>query len=414
MATGHDNNQAAIAGAKKSAWVRVKRGIDVTQTETFRVIDADSHLTEPADLWTQGLPVKWRHLGPRMEFSSASNSLQWKLGDRWLLGPGNVSHAGWPEFTPSRPSTWDDIDVACYDAAERSKWMDRHGVSAQVLYPNLVAFEGHAIMALQEPELKYAIIRAYNDYVSDFASRAPGRFLPIASLPFWNRDESIKEMRRCAELGHRGVLWASTLVHHGLPDLTDTYWDPFYAEAQELGMSINLHVGVGWTEDDFEKVRHDGGFDIRVQTGLYAIAFMGNASTIADLILKGVCERFPRLPFVSVESGFGWVPFVLESMDWQWKNFDGPRQLGGLLPSEYFRRQVYAIFWFEESGLRLIDLYPDNVMFETDFPHPTSLSPGPGSASPGPRAVIERARAALDPTTFDKVMYGNAARVYRF
>jgi hypothetical protein len=52
-------------------------------------------------------------------------------------------------------------------------------------------------------------------------------------------------------------------------------------------------------------------------------------------------------------------------------------------------------------------------MFETDFPHTTSLSPGPGSASPSPGAVIERARQVLDPVTFEKVMYANAARVYR-
>jgi predicted TIM-barrel fold metal-dependent hydrolase len=51
-------------------------------------------------------------------------------------------------------------------------------------------------------------------------------------------------------------------------------------------------------------------------------------------------------------------------------------------------------------------------MFETDFPHTTSLSPGPGSASPSPRAIIERARSVLSPETFQKVMYGNAARVY--
>ena len=51
-------------------------------------------------------------------------------------------------------------------------------------------------------------------------------------------------------------------------------------------------------------------------------------------------------------------------------------------------------------------------MFETDFPHTTSLSPGPGSASPSPSFVIERARKVLDAVTFEKVMYANAARVY--
>jgi predicted TIM-barrel fold metal-dependent hydrolase len=340
--------------------------------------------------------------------------MRWKIGDKWLFGPGSVSHAGWKEMAPSRPPTWEEIDPACYNATQRAGWMDKHGVSAQVLYPNLVAFEGHAIMALDEPELRLAIVRAYNDYLTDFAAQEPGRFIPIACVPFWDREESIKEMRRCADMGHRGVLWAATLARHGLPASTDVYWDPFYAEAQELGMSINLHVGVGWTEEDFKNtVRHGAKFDLRVQTGRTALGFMSNANTISDLILNGVCERFPNLPFLSVESGYGWVPFVLESLDWHWKQYDGPRQLGGLLPSEYFERQIYSMFWFEEACLPLVELYPNNVMFETDFPHSTSLSPGPGSIAPSPLTVIEKARSVLKPETFEKVMYGNAARVYR-
>ena len=91
---------------------------------------------------------------------------------------------------------------------------------------------------------------------------------------------------------------------------------------------------------------------------------------------------------------------------------NGSAVTGDLLPSEYFKRQIYTMFWFEESSLRMMDLYSDNVMFETDFPHTTSLSPGPGSASPSPKVIIDRAREALDSETFAKVMFGNAARVY--
>jgi uncharacterized protein len=383
-----------------------------TLSEPVRVIDADSHLTEPPDLWLERLPSKWRDMAPRMAVDD-KGTLRWRLGDKTLFGPGSVSHAGWKEFAPSRPPTWEDINKACYDPVERAKYLDAKGITAQVLYPNLVAFEGYAIMALQDRELTYAIVRAYNDYLSEFAQQAPGRFIPVAGLPFWDREESIKEMRRARNLGHRGILWASTLERHNLPATTDPYWDPFYAEAQELGMSINLHVGVGWTEDDFKNtVRHGAAFDVRTQTKRTSLGFTANVRTVADLILDGVCERFPRLNIVSVESGFGWVPFVMESLDWHYRNYDGPRLVGPMLPSEYFKRQIYAMYWFEDSSLRLFDLYPDNVMFETDFPHSTSLSPGPGSIAPEPGAVVERARQVLDPATFQKVMYGNAARVY--
>jgi predicted TIM-barrel fold metal-dependent hydrolase len=383
--------------------------------DSVRVIDADAHLTEPPELWIENLPRQWRAQAPHVEMDQDTGISRWRIAGRWLHGPGSVSHAGWKDFPPSRPPTFADIQTSCWDATDRARWMDENSVAAQVLYPNVTAFEGHAIMALEDEELKLAILRVYNDYVADFAKQKPGRFIPVASVPFWDIDASIAEMQRCAELGHRGVLWAATLSRHGLPGSTDPYWDRFYAAAQDANQSINFHVGVGWTEEEFAQVsgRQDKGFDRRAATGRTAQSWLSNAKTITDFIMDGVCERFPDLDFVSVESGFGWIPFLLEGLDWQWKNYDGPRVEGGLLPSEYFRRQFYSMFWFEEAPLRMMAEYQDNVMFETDFPHTTSLSPGPGSASPSPAAVIERARQVLDPVTFEKVMYANAARVYR-
>ena len=192
-----------------------------TLAEPVRVIDADSHLTEPPTLWVdkrcQEIRGETRVRAPKR--TADSGLLRWRLGDKWLFSLGSVSHAGWSEFPPSRPPQFEDIEPACHDAVERVKWLDEHHVTAQVLYPNFTAFEGHAIMSLQEPELQLAFIRMYNDYLIEFSSKAPDRFIPIASLPFWDFDESIKEIRRCADLGHRGVLWAATLAKHGLPYL---------------------------------------------------------------------------------------------------------------------------------------------------------------------------------------------------
>ena len=61
-------------------------------------------------------------------------------------------------------------------------------------------------------ELRLACVRAWNDYQSEFASVAPERFVLLAMLPFWDRDESVREMERCVALGHRGVLFANSRV----------------------------------------------------------------------------------------------------------------------------------------------------------------------------------------------------------
>jgi predicted TIM-barrel fold metal-dependent hydrolase len=114
-----------------------------------------------------------------------------------------------------------------------------------------------------------------------------------------------------------------------------------------------------------------------------------------------------------VESGFGYIPFLLDSLDWQWTNANAAaRYPDRLLPSEYFRRQVYAMFWFEQESLELLPRYQDNVMFETDFPHPTCLAPGPASAAPSPAQVIARDTAIVGATVMRKVLQDNACRVY--
>ena len=110
-----------------------------------------------------------------------------------------------------------------------------------------------------------------------------------------------------------------------------------------------------------------------------------------------MCHRYPDLNFVSVENGAGWLPFLGESMDWQWLNVGAHKDYPDrLLPSEYLYRQIYGMFWFERDVVRaVIDKLADNLMFETDFPHATSLSPGPASESPSPRDVMERSLGDL-------------------
>ncbi|MGO8861465.1 MAG: amidohydrolase family protein, partial [Acidimicrobiales bacterium] len=378
----------------------------------LRVIDADTHLTEPVDLWTARLPARFRDSGPRVRLHEPTGTWRWVVGDRWCSLVGNYSMAGWREFPPSCPPTLEEADPACYDAKARLVHMDANGIYAQVLYPNVIAFEGHAFMALKDEGLKLACVETYNDYQAEFASIAPDRFVALAVLPFWDLGASIAELRRCHRLGHRGALWAATLEKHGLPDFSDPHWDPLYAEAQDLGMSVNFHVGVGNTAEEIDQAMNRESYDPAANTARSSMSFISNVRTIGLLLTSGVCDRFPRLDFVSVESGFGYIPFLLDSLDWQWVNANARRRYPDrLLPSEYFRRQVYSMFWFETNSLELLPKYEDNVMFETDFPHPTSLHPGPASFAPSPAEVIRRDTEIVGEAVMRKVLQDNACRV---
>jgi uncharacterized protein len=141
---------------------------------------------------------------------------------------------------------------------------------------------------------------------------------------------------------------------------------------------------------------------------------LGNSRAIADVICTGICHRFPNLKFVSVESGAGWLLYFMESLDWHWQAYGGGRDRPEReLPSYYFRRQIYGSFWFEQESVRLIaENMADNIMFESDFPHPTSLSPGPASPAARPRDMAEAAVKGLPDDVIAKIFYKNAADLY--
>jgi predicted TIM-barrel fold metal-dependent hydrolase len=148
-----------------------------------------------------------------------------------------------------------------------------------------------------------------------------------------------------------------------------------------------------------------------------ALFSLKNGSTIAQIVCGGVCHRFPKLNFVSVESGVGWLPFLMAGLDYQWKNCGVAKEHPeyGLLPSEYIKRQIYGSFWFERDTMKsAIELMgADNIFYETDFPHPTSMSPGPATSAIRPDRFIEYAFEGIPLDATKKILHDNAVRVYR-
>jgi predicted TIM-barrel fold metal-dependent hydrolase len=383
----------------------------------YDVIDVDTHVTEPADLWTSRVASKWHDRVPHIERVDGKDL--WVIDGRKSPGPGLFSIAGYDGRPPDEfPPTYAEIVPSAYDAKARLEHMDREGIYAQVLYPNVGGFGSQNFLRMNEPELMRECVRAYNDFVTEWASAAPERLLPVTALPFWSVDESVAEIRRCAERGHRSVLFPSQPQDFHQPGLSDRHWDPIWATAQALEQPISFHIGgqagLGVKAAEFAKESQVMGVKAQFAR-VSALAFIGNALGISEIICGGICHRFPRLNFVSVESGAGWVPGLIEALDWQWHNAGVAREHPEyeLLPSEFFRRQIYACFWFERDLLtRAVELYPDNMLYETDFPHPTSMSPGPATPAQHPREYAAEALRALPEATVGKVLHDNAARVY--
>ncbi len=119
-------------------------------------------------------------------------------------------------------------------------------------------------------------------------------------------------------------------------------------------------------------------------------------------------DRFPELKIVSVESGAGWVPFILEALEYEMEeNAPGLKKQLSLTPKEFFRRNIYATMWFERANVADVvsQVGEDNILFETDFPHPTCLYPDP-------LATAARNMNPLSPTAQRKILGENAAKLY--
>lgn len=383
--------------------------------DRIRVIDVDSHLLEPPDLWTARLGRKWdRDLLPHVEHRVDLGEDWWFVGGRPEVAVGTSAMAGYYRYYPDRPTTFDDIpDPAAYLPVERIRWLDEVGVFAQLVYPNVSGFGSGAFAGLA-PQLALDCVRTYNDFLSEWSSTDPRRLIPLTAVPLWDVSEAVREVVRASEQGHRGLVMSGRPENFGAPMLADPAWNPLWETAQERGLPVNFHIGSGGTRRDYPSFAPNGRHANAAKDSIHF--FIGNADVIAEIIFSGLCHRFPRLNFVSVESGIGWVPYLLEAMDWQWQN-DGvglEHPEFDLLPSEYFHRQVYACFWFEKlvPG-RVLDLIGvDNVMYETDFPHPTSMSPGPASVAQPAREFIEEYLSGWPEDVLRKILHDNAARVY--
>lgn len=377
----------------------------------IKVIDIDTHLNEPHDLWTKRAPAKLKNLVPRV--ADLDGTPTWIIGEDTILsgvGPGSISLARGDSSKSRSPEflKWqiEDAHDGCDDTVERIKVMDDSNIFAQILYPNALDFGGQSGGAVDEA-LRGASVAIFNDAMADMQRESGNRIFPMALLPWWDRQKSVAEIRRVHAMGLRGVNMNSDPQNHDLPDLGDPYWDSMWEVCCDLDMPVNFHVGASestgsWFGTPFWPSEPD---NIRFALGS-SMMFFSNARVMANIILSGILDRHPTIKFVSVESGIGWIPFLLETLEYQIaENAESARFT--LTPREYFLRNIYSSFWFERQNLAdsVRQVGVDNVMFETDFPHFTCLYPDP--LEPAASGL-----AQLDMESRRKILSSNAAKLY--
>jgi uncharacterized protein len=389
----------------------------------IKVIDADTHLTEPSDLWTSRAPAAYKDRVPRVEKRSDEEMAKatgnvgpgrvWVVDGRILGqgGAGGVIDKNNVKVKGSAFRHWPltEVSPAASFIEPRLDLMDEVGIWGHIMYPNLVGFGGQEFAKIDDPELRLLCATIYNDAMAEFAEESHGRINGMAVLPWWDIDLCVREVERIHNLGLKGVNTNADPQNQGYPDLSDPHWEPLWDVCESLNLPINFHVGASQTQMSWHGNAPWPSFDQERKTALgSAILFLGNARVIGNLIYSGICERHPNLKFVSVESGIGWLPFMLETLDYQAEE-TAPHSLDflSMKPSDYFYRQMYACFWFESKNLihDVTQLGYDRCMFETDFPHPTCLYPDPLS-------IIAERMSSIDYEDRKQLLSGTAAAVY--
>jgi uncharacterized protein len=338
----------------------------------YKRIDVDAHCQEKPNTWTSRMSKsKWGDRIPQIR--EVDGKEMWYVDGqpfgRWLA----ICHGVIPDRM-SVPTRWADVPSIIYTAEGRISAMDQDGVSTQVLFGNTVGADGGGFVG-KPPEFERDCLGAFNDYlVEEFHDVAPNRFVPLAQLPLSTVETAVDELKRSVKRGHKGFVMVSAPEQYGLPGFNERYWDPLWATAQDLEAPAHFHARAAANRLAFGP--EPGCTDSKSIAVMSVNNFALQMQLFSNFLLSGILERFPKLVFVGVESGIGWVPYVLEACDYEWERNRLYQRGLPRKPSDMFHQQCYVDFWYEQAGIQLRDyIGVDRILWETDFPHPTSIWP---------------------------------------
>jgi predicted TIM-barrel fold metal-dependent hydrolase len=415
-------------------------------TKHFTVFDSDSHVVEPPAVWDKYLDADFRPAGRQALWrqNGATTSYLKINGEvfRDTMNPNLPRYAIW------RPGmTWDSIgemDISkrhdptpgASDPNARLADMDAMGVDQTLLYPTWFAEGFHLV---KDPDVAYALARAYNDWIADFCAAAPKRLFATAMVPLQNMDYAIEELRRVAKNpSFRGAFLRPMFIEGRY--FTHPCYDPLWAELQALDLVAAVHPTPGlwnpeWTSHGpfIEKVKNRLG-QPPLMAGGGGPASGGGAGTpgtsffnawpslghpmapilsywldnhlfvASTLIGYTVMQRFPDMKVVVAHGKASWMEEVLEKME-------ASTRVIPLLhhfpvrtdPEEMWEHgKVMLGFDAEERLIRkLPDDFADKVVWASRYPHHDTTSAFD--------AIVMLEKSNVPDALIARMMGGNAA-----
>jgi predicted TIM-barrel fold metal-dependent hydrolase len=369
------------------------------------IISVDDHLIEPPHLFEGRVPAALAERSPRV-IENEDGSQYWLYEGRTYPNVGLNAVVGRARDSWSMdPSRFDEMRPGCFDIEARIADMDLNGVWASLCFPSLVAgFCGSVFMRSDDKELGLACLRAWNDWhLEEWAGTHRERIIPL-QLP-WLADVELaaEDIRRNADRGFKAVSFPEFPAQLGLPSVFTDHWDPLLAACEETDTVICMHTGASaWAP------LPSPGPPFELLPTLFPVNALIAA---AEWLWSGVPVRFPGIKLALSEGGIGWVPMLLDRVDYVLDHSASGTESGAwkseLRPSEVLRRN----FWFcsiDDPSLVALRhvIGVDHIMVESDYPHADSTWPDT-------QIVLEKTLGALPEDELRQIAGGNAAALFR-
>lgn len=379
----------------------------------MRVIDADGHVLEPMDLWENYLDSKYKDRAIRWRVDEQGRDY-WEVDGKTGYEPGTNANlggiAGYPDGdheklnTPGIYKYMDGAPPGSMAPHQRVQVLDDEGIDAALIYPTIgIIWEEN----VDDPGLALALAQAYNNWLVDFCKPYSDRLFAVAHIPILDVEDAVSEMKRTAKLGAKGffirpdIFDGRTIAH--------TDYDPLWAEAQDMNLPIAPHVvvRVNNTMSDWASSLWPGEYSIQRENMVFTFTYLmlDVQAAFTAMMTTGVFDRFPRLKYVILESGGGWIAHWLERMDSKYKVGKGFSSMKEP-PSFYFDRQCYiSVDPDEKTTPAMVKLLgAEHFVWASDFPHE--------DAEYGPVEELKEHIGSLSDSAQNKILGENAVKVY--
>jgi predicted TIM-barrel fold metal-dependent hydrolase len=345
------------------------------QLEDMILVSVDDHVIEPPSVFENHMPKRWADRAPRLVFNAKKGFQTWQWEGGIQVTPFICAVVTLPpDEWGYDPSTLAEMRPGCWDVDQRVRDMDANGILASMCFPSFAGMAGTFFDTCEDKDFAYVALQAYNDWhIDEWAGSHSGRFIPLPLSPLWDPAIAAQEVRRVARKGAKAITFSESPESFGHPSIHTGHWDPFFEACCDEGVALAIHIAssnLGSTV-----LKNTSGAPIEV---ISTLPCWNALPCAANFLWSKSLVKYPDLKIALSEGGTSWIPGFLDRMERQfhvqeWVGSD----LGGLTPTEMFRKHFLACFICDPSGLLLRDrIGIDNIAYEVDYPHSDCTFPG--------------------------------------